>query len=234
MMSSINPTAFKKLRELEKLPPDPNLIFRESDHKYYDKISKRIFPLSVTEVIDPRKNNFVNKNMEDGAKRGTHIHACLERFLNTGHAGTQSPYEDWVSKLIEYHYWSKVTPIAVELELCDRKHWIAGKLDALVVHRQSKKIVLVDLKTRKAKKDDKTGKITFSKESSRKLQKQSGGYMDLLYQRYKDLYIDECMVMYSHQYGVDTDTFKDVEEYRGEYQAARQIYFHQKNNILGF
>ena len=220
--------------ELEKLPPDPNLIFRESDHKYFDKISKRIFPLSVTEVIDPKKNNFVNKNMEDGAKRGTHIHACLERFLNTGHAGTQSPYEDWVSKLIEYHYWSKVTPIAVELELCDRQHWIAGKLDALVVHKQSKKIVLVDLKTRKAKKDDKTGKVTFSKESSRKLQKQFGGYMDLLYQNYKDLYIDECMVMYSHQYGVDTDTFKDVEEYRGEYQAARQIYFHQKNNILGF
>lgn len=216
------------------MPPDPNLIFRESDHNYFDKISKRIFPLSVTEVIDPKKNNFVNKNMEDGAKRGTHIHACLERFLNTGHAGTQSPYEDWVSKLIEYHYWSKVTPIAVELELCDRQHWIAGKLDALVVHRQSKKIVLVDLKTRKAKKDDKTGKVTFSKESSRKLQKQFGGYMDLLYQRYKDLYIDECMVMYSHQYGVDTDTFKDVEEYRGEYQAARQIYFHQKNNILGF
>tara|TARA_R100000664_G_C2725937_1_gene117923 strand:+ start:329 stop:979 length:651 start_codon:yes stop_codon:yes gene_type:complete len=216
------------------LPPDPNLIFRESDHKYYDKISKRIFPLSITEVINSRRNSFVNKNMEDGAKRGTHIHACLERFLNTGHAGTQHPYEEWISKLVEYRYWSKVTPIAVELELCDRKHMIAGKLDALVVHKETNKIILVDLKTRKAKKDEKTGKVTFSKESATKLHKQFGGYLDLLYQNYRHLWVDECMVIYSHQYGVDTDTFTDLEEYRALYQTARSIYFHQQNKIYGF
>ena len=176
----------------------------------------------------------MNKDIEEGIKRGNHVHACLERFLNTGHAGTQNPYEEWVSKLVEYRYWSKVLPIAVELELCDRKHWIAGKLDALVVHKETSKIILIDLKTRKAKKNEKTGKITFSKETTEKLHKQFGGYLDLLYQNYKQLWIDECMVIYSHQYGVDTDTFTDLEEYRGLYQSARSIHFHKQNNIIGF
>ena len=233
-MSSFNPTAYKNLRESKRLPPDPNLIFRESDHKYYDKISKRIIPLSVTQISNPSNSNFINKDIEEGNNRGNHVHACLERFLNTGHAGTQSPYEEWVSKLIDYRYWSKVTPIAVELELCDRKHWIAGKLDALVVHKETSKIILIDLKTRKAKKNEKTGKVTFSKETTSKLHKQFGGYLDLLYQNYKDLWVDECMVIYSHQYGVDTDTFTDLEEYRGLYQSARSIYFHQQNKIYGF
>ena len=164
--------------------------------------------------------------------RGDQIHLCWNRFLETGHPGNSGAYSDWVSILIDDPLWRKLQPIALEHELVDRQHWIAGKLDGLFYDLESKETILIDLKTFEQKFDETKG--TWSKPRKGKHRKQLGGYVDLVHINYPDISIDVCMVVYSTQRHVIYETYPDVERCRGEYQLARKAYLEKQRKLHAF
>lgn len=163
--------------------------------------------------------------------RGHQIHLCWNRFLETGHPGNAGKWGEWVGILCEHPFWSKLQPLALEYELCDRTHWIAGKLDGLFYHKETKEVILIDLKTTEEKYDESKKKWVLNKGSHHR---QLGGYIDLLYINFPDLWIDKCFICYSTQHQVKFDPYENIEDCRGKYQLAREAYFQKQRKLHSF
>ena len=63
------------------LKQDPFVEFYPELHKYYDLKRKCYVARSVSDVI--KTNNFVSKNMEKAAIRGTAIHEAIQIWCET-------------------------------------------------------------------------------------------------------------------------------------------------------
>ena len=162
--------------------------------------------------------------------RGTKIHECWNRFLETGHPGN-SDFSEWTGKLCEHHFWEKLKPIALEHPLVDRTFWVAGTLDGLFYNKETEEVILIDLKTQEEKLDEKTGKWVLKMKPHHK---QLGGYIDLLYVNYPQIWVDKCFICYSTQKQVKFDPYENVEYCREKYLIARKAYFLKQQKLHAF
>jgi len=163
--------------------------------------------------------------------RGSQIHLCWNRFLETGHPGNAGEWGEWVGILCEDPLWKQLTPMALEHPLVDRTFWISGTLDGLFYNSETEEVILIDLKTFEQVKDDKGQWSTYKKGRHRK---QLGGYVDLIHINYPEIYVDKCLVIHSSQRAVFYEAYPDVERCRGDYQLARRAYFDKQRELHAF
>mgnify|MGYP001295528235 CR=1 FL=1 len=177
---------------LEPLP----ISFDEAAHAYTWKPTGQRLIYSVTEILQCLKSPQVLKRIDETkhvwGPRGTHVHWCLEQFLN----GTPreellgSDFDDWVKPLLWHPFWDHFRVIATEYRVCDLRRSIGGSLDALGVYSltddpKDDVLVLLDLKT--------LGSIHRSPYDVRP---QLGGYLSMLIDQ-KKLLVDHCLVFWA-------------------------------------
>ena len=173
--------AMYRVKWLQPLPID----FDPEAHQYTWKPTGEVMSHSVTTILragkDPKTLQIFEDTKHIWAPRGTHVHSCLERFLQ----GTPmdellgGPYDEWVKPLLEYPLWETFEPIAPEYSVCDLRRNIGGSLDVLGWDHLLDVMVLLDLKTLGR------GSRTYSTHA------QLGGYLSMLIDHHK-LVVDEC------------------------------------------
>ena len=98
------------------LVQDPFVEFYPEPHKYYDLKRKCYVARSVSDVI--KTSDFVSKNMEKAAERGTTIHGAVQIWCETGDKALAlayaKDYAHWVEHLINYRMWETWKPIVNE------------------------------------------------------------------------------------------------------------------------
>ena len=128
---------------------DPFVEFYPEPHKYYDLKRKCYVARSVSDVI--KTTDYVSKNMEKAAIRGTKIHAAVQIWCETGDIPLSlayaEEYADWVKHLINYRMWETWKPVINELRMIDRKRDIAGSVDTILQHKKTGMLCLADYKT---------------------------------------------------------------------------------------
>ena len=105
-----------RVKWLKPLPID----FDPEAHQYTWRPTGEVMSHSVTTILraskDPKTLQIFEDTKHIWAPRGTHVHSCLERFLQ----GTPmdellgGPYDEWVRPLLEYPLWETFEPIALE------------------------------------------------------------------------------------------------------------------------
>ena len=138
-----------RVKWLQPLPID----FDPEAHQYTWRPTGEVMSHSVTTILraskDPKTLQIFEDTKHIWAPRGTHVHSCLERFLQ----GTLmdellgGPYDEWVRPLLEYPLWETFEPIALEYSVCDLRRNIGGSLDVLGWDHLLDVMVLLDLKT---------------------------------------------------------------------------------------
>ena len=138
-----------RVKWLKPLPID----FDPEAHQYTWLPTGEVMSHSVTTILraskDPKTLQIFEDTKHIWAPRGTHVHSCLERFLQ----GTPidellgGPYDEWVRPLLEYPLWETFEPIALEYSVCDLRRNIGGSLDVLGWDHLLDVMVLLDLKT---------------------------------------------------------------------------------------
>ena len=141
--------AMYRVKWLKPLP----IHFDPEAHQYTWKPTGEVMSHSVTTILraskDPKTLQIFEDTKHIWAPRGTHVHSCLERFLQ----GTPmdellgGPYDEWVRPLLEYPLWETFEPIALEYSVCDLRRNIGGSLDVLGWDHLLDVMVLLDLKT---------------------------------------------------------------------------------------
>jgi len=192
---------------------DPFVKFYPEPHKYYDLKRKCYVARSVSDVI--RTSDFVSKNMEIAAKRGTAIHEAVQIWCETKDKtlalAYAKEYKKWIEHLINYRMWNTWECVANELRMVDRKRDIAGSLDAVLQHKETGALCLADFKTQ----------VKYRKKNHRL---QIGGYVSLLNQNYPSITLSTCRVIYITLDGIKTQEYNPA-ECMFDYEAARNLYF---------
>ena len=195
---------------------DPFVKFYPEPHKYYDLKRKCYVARSVSDVI--KTTDYVSKDMEKAAKRGTLIHEAVQIWCETGDKtlalAYAKEYASWVEHLINYRMWETWKPVVNELRMIDRKRDIAGSCDVILQHKVTGMLCLADYKTQNSYQ-----KKNYSL--------QMGGYVSLLYQNFPNINLFSCRIIYITPDGIKTQEYSP-EECMFDYEAARKLYF--KNN----
>ena len=196
---------------------DPFVKFYPEPHKYYDLKRKCYVARSVSDVI--RTSDFVSKNMEQAAIRGTAIHEAVQIWCETKDEtlalAYAKEYKQWVEHLINYHMWDTWECVANELRMIDRKRDIAGSCDVILQHKKTGSLCLADFKTQ----------VKYRKKNHRL---QIGGYVSLLNQNYPSITLSTCRVIYITPDGIKTQEYNPA-ECMFDYEAIRSIYFEKAN-----
>ena len=175
------------------LVQDPFVQFLPEPHKYYDLKRKKYVSRSISDVIKP--NDFVSKNMEKAAARGTTIHEAVQIWCETKDKALSLAYakefSGWVEHLINYRMWNTWEPVVNELRMIDRKRDIAGSCDVILQHKDTGALCLADYKTQ-----------AVYKKKNHSLQ--MGGYVSLLNQNYPDITLFTCRIIYITPDGIKT------------------------------
>ena len=82
------------------LVQDPFVQFLPEPHKYYDLKRKKYVSRSISDVIKP--NDFVSKNMEKAAARGTTIHEAVQIWCETKDKALSLAYAKEFSRWVEH------------------------------------------------------------------------------------------------------------------------------------
>ena len=196
------------------LKKDPFLLFNEFNHKYYDLKRKCIFSKSISDIKNyNKKNDYTDENIEKGKIRGTIIHKACEIYCKTknkpaalSHAGE---YKNSVFNFVNAHFWNTWDVVVSEFQLADRITDVAGTLDLILEHKQTKQIVLADIKTG---------------QYAPKVKVQLGGYINLLYKNFPDLQIDFCQVIFVHEDKCYRKRF-ETQDSLEEYNACSKLYY---------
>ena len=195
------------------LVQDPFVEFYPEPHKYYDLKRKCYVARSVSDVV--KTNDFVSKNMEQAAIRGTAIHEAAQIWCETKDKtlalAYAKEYRQWIEHLINYRMWDTWDCVANELRMVDRKRDIAGSLDAVLQHKDTGMLCLADFKTQ----------VKYRKKNHRL---QIGGYVSLLYQNYPSINLFSCRVIYITPDGIKTQEYNPA-ECMYDYEEARNLYF---------
>ena len=195
------------------LKQDPFVEFYPEPHKYYDLKRKCYVARSVSDVI--KTNDFVSKNMEKAAIRGTAIHEAIQIWCITKDKtlalAYAKEYKEWIEHFINYRMFDTWECIANELRMVDRKRDIAGSLDAVLQHKDTGLLCLADFKTQQK----------FKKKNHRL---QIGGYVSLMKINYPTVNLFTCRVIYITPEGIKTQEYSP-NECLYDYEAARSIYF---------
>ena len=195
------------------LKQDPFVEFYPEPHKYYDLKRKCYVARSVSDVI--KTNDFVSKNMEKAAIRGTAIHEAIQIWCITKDKALAlayaKEYKEWIEHFISYQMWDTWDCVANELRMVDRKRDIAGSLDAVLQHKDTGLLCLADFKTQQK----------FKKKNHRL---QIGGYVSLMKINYPTVNLFTCRVIYITPEGIKTQEYSP-NECMYDYEAARSIYF---------
>ena len=199
------------------LVQDPFVEFYPEPHKYYDLKRKCYVARSVSDVI--KTSDFVSKNMELAAERGTIIHGAVQIWCETGDKALAlayaKDYAHWVEHLINYRMWETWKPLVNELRMIDRKRDIAGSCDVVLQHKETGMLCLADYKTQE-------------KYSKKNHSLQMGGYVSLLYQNYPSITLFSCRVIYITPDGIKTQEY-NPNECMYDYEQARKLYFNNCN-----
>lgn len=173
---------------MEKLKPLP-IEFDEATHTYRWLPDGSVMPYSVTKICswDASADKLANiaATKDQWERRGNACHGALEALL-TGNPFKQDDldeFDEWISPLLDHPFFRDFEPIAVEHRLIDLKRGIGGSLDALGIYKG--KTILLDLKSQKA-----NGK-PYSTD------RQLGGYLQMLLDNYRKLWIDECRTVWA-------------------------------------
>ena len=133
------------------LVQDPFVKFYPEPHKYYDLKRKCYVARSISDVV--RTSDFVSKNMEIAAKRGTAIHEAAQIWCETKDKtlalAYAKEYKQWVEHLINYRMWDTWDCVANELRMVDRKRDIAGSCDVVCSIKKLVCFVLLTIKHKK-------------------------------------------------------------------------------------
>ena len=195
------------------LVQDPFVEFYAEPHKYYDLKRKCYVARSVSDVI--KTSDYVSKNMELAAERGTTIHGAVQIWSETGDKALAlayaKDYAHWVEHLINYRMWETWKPLVNELRMIDRKRDIAGSCDVVLQHKETGMLCLADYKTQE-------------KYSKKNHSLQMGGYVSLLYQNYPSITLFSCRVIYITPDGIKTQEY-NPNECMYDYEQARKLYF---------
>ena len=195
---------------------DPFVKFYPEPHKYYDLKRKCYVARSISDVI--KTTDYVSKNMEKAAERGTKIHAAVQIWCETGDIplalAYAEEYKDWVKHLINYRMWETWKPLVNELRMIDRKRDIAGSVDTILQHKNTGMLCLADYKTQE-------------KYSKKNHSLQIGGYVSLFCQNYPNLSLFSCRIIYITPDGIKTQEY-NPNECMYDYEAARSKYFKKR------
>ena len=198
------------------LVQDPFVQFLPEPHKYYDLKRKKYVSRSISDVIKP--NDFVSKNMEKAAARGTAIHEAVQIWCETKDEklalAYAKEYDSWVEHLINYRMWNTWEPVVNELRMIDRKRDIAGSCDVILQHKNTGALCLADYKTQ----------AVFKKKN---LSLQMGGFVSLLNQNYPDITLFTCRIIYITPDGIKTQEYSPA-ECMYDYEEARGLYFNKQ------
>jgi len=122
----------------------------------------------------------------------------------------------WTDNAINHSFWDSWWPIegGVEAEVADARHSIGGKLDALIQHRDTGELAILDFKTKR------------KPESSKKCyRKQLGGYcnlIDICHPKFAGL-ITKGYVFFIFPDRVETELY-DMQDCIERYLAARDLF----------
>ena len=198
------------------LVQDPFVQFLPEPHKYYDLKRKKYVSISISDVIKP--NDFVSKNMEKAAARGTTIHEAVQIWCETKDETLALAYakefSGWVKHLINYRMWNTWECVVNELRMIDRKRDIAGSCDVILQHKDTGVLCLADFKTQ-----------AVYKKKNHSLQ--MGGYVSLLNQNYPDITLFTCRIIYITPDGIKTQEYNPA-ECMYDYEEARGLYFNKQ------
>jgi hypothetical protein len=135
------------------LPPIPNLIRRDPDHRYF--LNDTPFPVSITGVLRIEKSDFamarIQATQHIWQPRGTETHRAMELHILSRVAPQldseqescsdladlvseldtlrHGEHSSWIEPLIAHPRWHLITPIASERATCCITRRIAGTYD---------------------------------------------------------------------------------------------------------
>ena len=203
---------------------DPLPIYRkEPDHKYIWKPTNEALLYSTTQVCN-NKTPEALANTEryrygpDGWEaRGKAVHYGLEQKM----LGDPNPefgiYSEWIEPLLSNPFWKNFEPWCVEYMLCNLKKSVGGQLDLLGYDHESKRLMLIDLKSQ-----SKSGR-TYSTHA------QLGSYVEAL-QIHHGLEVDVCKTVWAKPKKTTIGDDQPVNECLDEWHKAWEI-FEEKQDI---
>ena len=133
---------------------DPLPIYRkEPDHKYIWEPTNEALLYSTTQVCN-NKTPEALANIEryrygpDGWEaRGKAVHYGLEQKMLGDPEPDFGIYSEWIEPLLSNPFWKNFEPWCVEYMLCNLKKSVGGQLDLLGYDHESKRLMLIDLKS---------------------------------------------------------------------------------------
>ena len=203
---------------------DPLPIYRkEPDHKYIWEPTNEALLYSTTQVCN-NKTPEALANIEryrygaDGWEaRGKAVHYGLEQKM----LGDPDPdfgiYSEWIEPLLSNPFWKNFEPWCVEYMLCDLKKSVGGQLDLLGYDHESKRLMLIDLKSQ-----SKSGR-TYSTNA------QLGSYVEAL-KTHHGLEVDVCKTVWAKPGKTKIGDDQPINECLDEWHKAWEI-FEEKQEI---
>lgn len=129
-------------------------------------------------------------------------------------------HQDWTERAINHSFWDRWWPVdgGVEAEVCDERFSIGGKLDALIQHRDTNQLAILDFKTKRTPKS-----------SKKNYQCQLGGYASLIDRCHRNVgpWIEKGFVFFIFPDRVEIETY-DMESCLTKYVAARDLFFSKR------